>query len=104
MKSSGCNYLIRHNKAILLTKAEDLLEIMGWMEKKKHVKRQKELFIELSPDEKRIVGLLQTKETTHIDEINISSGLSSSATAAAILNLELQGVVGSLPGKMYKLL
>jgi DNA processing protein len=40
----------------------------------------------------------------HIDEINLRSGLSSSAAAAAILNLELQNVVASLPGKMYKLL
>ena len=39
----------------------------------------------------------------HIDEINIKSGLSSSAVAAAILNLELQSVVISLPGKIYKL-
>jgi DNA processing protein len=40
----------------------------------------------------------------HIDEINLSSGLSSSAAAAAILNLELQGLVAGMPGKMYKLL
>jgi DNA processing protein len=39
-----------------------------------------------------------------IDEINLGSGLSSSTIAAAILNLELQNVIASLPGKMYKLL
>jgi DNA processing protein len=39
----------------------------------------------------------------HIDEINFKSGLSSSAIAAAILNLELQHIVSSLPGKMYQL-
>ncbi len=38
-----------------------------------------------------------------IDEINIRSGINSSAVAAAILNLELQDVVASMPGKMYKL-
>ncbi|WP_315821112.1 hypothetical protein [Paraflavitalea speifideaquila] len=31
------------------------------------------------------------------------SGLSSSTLAAAILNMELQGVVQCLPGKRYKL-
>lgn len=103
-KSSGCNYLIKNNKAILLTDAGELLEVMGWTEKKLKPKKQKELFIELSADEKTIVQILQEKEAIPIDEINLRSGLSSSAAAAAILNLELQGVVGSMPGKMYKLL
>jgi DNA processing protein len=103
-KSSGCNHLIKNNKAILLTDADELLEVMGWKERKAKAKKQKELFIELSPEERQIVQLLQQKETVAIDEINLSLGLSSSTIAAAILNLELQNVVASLPGKMYKLL
>lgn len=104
-KSAGCNYLIKTNKAMLLTDAEELIEVMGWEEKSKKskVKSQKELFIELSKDEKIIVDILKEKESVHIDELNFHSGLSSSATAAAILNLELQGVLTVLPGKMYKL-
>jgi len=103
--SSGCNHLIKYNKAILLTDAEELLDVLGWKEKKKErVKQQKELFIELSSEEKQIIQLLQEKEMVHIDEINLGSGLSSSAAAAAILNLELQSVIASLPGKMYKLI
>ena len=103
--SSGCNHLIKYNKAILLTDADELLDVLGWKEKKKEkVKQQKELFIELSSEEKQIVQLLQEKEMVHVDEINLRSGLTSSAAAAAILNLELQNVVASLPGKMYKLL
>ena len=103
LKSSGCNHLIKYNKAILLTDADELLDVMGWKEKKLKPKKQKELFIELSPEEKQIIQLLQEKETVAIDEINLSIGLSSSTIAAAILNLELQNVVISLPGKMYKL-
>ena len=34
-KSEGCNYLIKNNKACLITSAEDLLEDMGWKEYKK---------------------------------------------------------------------
>jgi len=102
-KSSGCNHLIKYNKAILLTDAEELLEVMGWKEKKTKSKKQKELFIELSAEEKQVIQLLQQKEIVSIDEINIISGLSSSTVAAAILNLELQNVVTSLPGKMYTL-
>jgi len=103
--SSGCNHLIKYNKAILLTDAEELLHVLGWKENKQEkVKQQKELFIELSAEEKQIIQLLQEKETVHIDEINLRSGLTSSTAAAAILNLELQNVIASLPGKMYKLL
>lgn len=102
--SAGCNHLIKYNKAILLTDAEELLDVLGWKEKKAAVKKQRELFIELTPDEKVIIGLLQTKETAHIDEINTNSGLSSSSVASAILSLELQGVVQSKPGKLYKLI
>src|SRR6185369_4719216 len=105
-KSEGCNYLIRTNKAMLLTNAQELIEMMGWEEKKQKskVKSQKEIFIELTKDEKIVVDILKEKQTVHIDEINLRSGLSTSAIAAAILNLELKNVVQGLPGKMYELM
>lgn len=103
-KSIGCNYLIKNNKAMLLTEATELIQIMGWEEQKKSItKKQKELFIQLSADEKIITELLKMQESVSIDDLNLKSGLSSSAVAAAILNLELQNVVQSLPGKMYML-
>lgn len=101
--SAGCNHLIKYNKAILLTDANELLEIMGWKEKKLPGKKQRELFIDLSPEEENIYRLLQSKETLHIDEIHSHISCSSSTIAAAILNLELQGIVQSQPGKMYRL-
>ncbi len=103
-KSAGCNYLIKNNKAVLLTDAQELIELMNWEPRKKPVvKKQKELFIELSPEEKLVIDILKEKESVHIDEINLKSGLSSSSVAAAILNLELQNVVLSLPGKLYQI-
>lgn len=103
-KSEGCNYLIKNNKAALINTAADLLENMGWNEQqKKTVKKQRELFIEFTPDEKVIVDILQLKENTQIDELYFKSGLSSSAVAQALLMLEMQGLVISLPGKIYQL-
>jgi DNA processing protein len=102
-RSSGCLKLIQQNKAMLFTNTAQLVETMGWEEKKQKLRtHQRELFIELSADEKRITGLLQDTSLP-IDELYFKSGLSSSSVAAAILNLELQGVIVSLPGKMYKL-
>ena len=104
-KSAGCNHLIKNNKAILLTDTQQFLEIMGWDNTATRPKTsQKELFIELTDDEKIITGLLQENENVSIDELVLKSGCSSSALAAAILNLELKNVIQSLPGKMYRLL
>jgi len=104
-KSSGCNHLIKNNKAILLTDAQQFIEIMGWDEAPARSKKnQKELFIELSDDEKNVINILHEKDSVPIDELVFKSGCSSSALAAAILNLELKNVVQSLPGKMYRLM
>lgn len=103
-KSAGCNYLIKSNKACLITEANDVIELLGWQKFKIKSKPQRELFIDLSEDEKIIVNILKEKEGIHIDELYLKSGLSSSAVASAILNLELQNIVLTLPGKMYRLM
>lgn len=104
-KSAGCNTLIKTNKAVLLTDPQQLIELMGWEDEpvKKEKRIQRALFIEMAPEEKIIAGILAEKEMVSIDEINLLSGLSSSAVAGALLNLELQSVVLSLPGKQYRL-
>ena len=104
-KSEGCNYLIQSNKAVLIRNGNDIAEQMGWEERKtkKENSRQKEIFITLSDEEKIIVELLKQKETVSIDELTINCNLNSSIIASVLLTLELQGVVQSLPGKMYGL-
>lgn len=103
-KSEGCNYLIKNNKAALINSADDFLEMMNWRPSPKSaVKKQRELFIELSPDEKIVVDILQQQDHIQIDELYFKSGLSSSAVATALLMLEMQNIVLSLPGKVYKL-
>jgi DNA processing protein len=103
-KSSGCNYLIKTNKAALLTDADQLVEAMGWTSKKPKAKKQKELFIELTADEQVLLDILKEKESIHIDELFLKSGMTSSNVASAMLSLEFQNVVMSLPGKIYKML
>jgi DNA processing protein len=103
-RSEGCNYLIKNNKSLLITSADDLLHIMNWKEAPKKVKQQRELFIELTEEERIITDILSTQDTIQIDQLYFKSGLSSSAVAQALLMLEMQGVVSSLPGKVFKLL
>ncbi|MEJ7611680.1 MAG: DNA-processing protein DprA [Ferruginibacter sp.] len=101
--SEGCNSLIKSNKAQLITGADDLLEIMNWKAVPKKIKVQREMFIELTPDEKIITDLLGKEENMQIDRLYLRSGLSSSAAANALLMLEMQGIVTVLPGKVFKL-
>lgn len=104
-RSEGCNYAIRNNKASLITCSQDLLNMMNWAESAPKPKRlQRQLFIEFTPSEKVLYDILQQKDQVHIDEIFLNSNMSSSAVASALLTLEMQNVVASMPGKMYRLL
>ncbi len=103
VRSAGCNQLIRNNKALLITCADDLLQIMNWKDSPKKIRPQRQLFIELTSEEKTITEILGAQENTHIDQLYLKSGLSSSSAANALLMLEMQGVVVAMPGKMYKL-
>lgn len=104
-KSSGCNSLIKNNKAVLLTGANDLLDMMNWENdrQKPATNRQKALFVDLNDDERKVVSILSEKAATHIDELQQRTGLSVSTIASLTLTLELQNVVVSLPGKLYQL-
>jgi DNA processing protein len=103
-KSAGCNELIRNNKAVLLQDPQQFVEMMGWSEKEKREPLlQKQLFIDLSPEEQRVVELLRKHEYVSIDELNFQTGISSSAIAAALLNLEMKGLLKALPGKRFRL-
>lgn len=102
-KSEGCNFLIKNNKANVITSSNDVLDFMNWNDDRKvKPKPQRELFIELSEAEKKIFDLVTTADTISVDQIFLSSGLSNSTVAAALLSLEMHGLVSSLPGKMYK--
>ncbi len=99
--SSGCNWLIQTQKATLVNSAEDIKKTMGWeKESKKNVQRQ--LFIELKQDETHIANMFKDKEIRHIDEIHQMSHLNYSTTAAALLSLEVKGIIKSLPGNLLQ--
>jgi DNA processing protein len=105
-KSCGCNELIRMNKAILITDATELIEAMMWSERQadeKKSSRQRELFVQLTENEKKVVDILMEKRTAHVDELKMGSKMSNSAAAAAILSLEMQGLISAMPGSIYVL-
>lgn len=105
-QSAGCNYLIKQNKAALLTGPEDVLALMGWQEKTAAGKApvvQPGLFPELSEDEQLIMSLFREKSQRHLEELYLQTRLSGSQVATAVFNLEMQSVLRSLPGQLYEL-
>ena len=102
--SEGCNFLIRNNKAALLTGAADLAYILGWEKagSSKLVTEQLVLPIDLSTDERLIFEILQQHKTPiAIDDITIKTNMATSKLAMNLLNMEMQGFIRSLPGKTY---
>lgn len=100
--SSGCNYLIKSNQAALIESVEDLEYIMGWERGEKPDKAtQKQLFVELSEQERLIYDLLQLRQRETLDNLSLGSGLPVSKTSTLLLEMEFKGVVKALPGKVY---
>ena len=101
--SEGCNALIKNNKAAMIQSATDLVNAMGWEPKKgQKAPQQNKLFVELNPEEERIVNELRKKENITIDELCLICKFPMSKVSSILLTLEFSGVVKSMPGKTYR--
>ncbi len=102
--STGCTSLIKTNRAALVEKPEDILYIMGWdKEKTKKEPVQQKLFIQLEPDQETIYSILKEHGECSIDKLCVESKMNAGKIATALLNLEFEGLIKSLPGKMYRI-
>jgi len=99
--SRGCHFLIKTNRAALVESGNDIAYMMGWEDIIVEKKTQKELFVNLSDEEKLIMKTILENEELAIDQITIKTKLNTSKVAASLLNLEFEGLVKSLPGKLY---
>jgi len=102
--SEGCNFLIRNNKAALLTSGADLAYILGWERPggSAPAKAQLALPIDLEPAESLIFDAIrQNTGALGIDDLTIKTNLPLSQLAMSLLTLEMQGYIRSLPGKTY---
>lgn len=105
----GTNNLIRDNKATLITSAEDFVNLMGWANDNQLLKAKKngierQLFPELNDNEKQIASLLANNNNMQISVISMRSGLTIPTISAALLNMEMQGIVRQMAGGIYHLI
>lgn len=103
-QSKGCNFLIKKQRAQLIESAEDIKKIMSWDQQKEDNQNiQRSFFIDLDETQTMIVNIIKDKAKISIDDLTIQSEMNMSKLTANLLDLELKGIIQTLPGKCYKL-
>lgn len=102
-QSIGCNNLIKHQKAHMLTMPLDVPYILNWeLGGDKQPVIQKQLFVELDATEKVIYNYLKDNDKQQLDVIAINCQLPIFKVSGTLLNMELKGVIRPLPGKLFE--
>ena len=76
--------------------------MMGWQHQQKPAGTQKKLFIDLNADERQIMKLLEETDELSIDQIAAECGMPVSKISYLLINLEFNGLLKCLPGKLFK--
>lgn len=122
--NTGTNALIKRNVAHLIESADDIIHWMKWNPEKSSTidatnlnsgeingsfdlnsvqhpqKKQKSLFEILNPVEEEILNLL-ANQAKHIDELLILSQIPIHQLTLSLLELELKGLIKTMPGKYF---
>lgn len=103
--SSGCNFLIRKNKAHILTSVSDFMEEMDWRPSGiKMEAKERCLFPELEGNARVVYDFLRFKrEPCSVDSIHASTTLPVATVMSVLGELEFDGIVVRLPGNRYEL-
>lgn len=102
--SKGCNTLIKTDKAQAITCAEDIIYLLNWDIKKEKPHQQTQLFVELSPEEEKIMETLRKLGKAELDDLALESKMPGHKVASYLLNLELNNLIRPLPGNQYEAL
>ncbi|WP_425076464.1 DNA-processing protein DprA [Psychroserpens sp. S379A] len=103
-QSLGCNNLIKYQQAHVLSNPMDVPYILNWeLEAKEKPVIQKQLFVELTSEEKIIFNYLKDNDKQLLDVIALECKMPIFKVASVLLNMELKGIIRPLPGKLFEL-
>jgi DNA processing protein len=107
ISARGCNELIRKGYAQLIDGAEDLIRTMGWKTKQEKAGGVQTSLIglmdDLTPAQQTLLTQLDAaEEGLHINVLVQQSGMEYGEVSSELTMLELQGLVRSLPGGIYR--
>lgn len=101
--STGCNNLIKQQKAHMITSAADLVYLLNWDVQEKETQAvQKQLFVTLDDTERSVYDYLQKNGKQMLDQIALECQLPIFKASSTLLNMEIKGVVRPLRGKLFE--
>jgi DNA processing protein len=103
--SFGTNNLIRTGKARMVLTANDIIEDMGWVVKPKSEDQAvdvDEAVESLSPPQRAVLEAFNSAATLDWPGLMGATGLTMGELSMVIMDLELMGLIRSLPGKRYE--
>jgi len=102
--SSGCNHLIKVNKAYLIENTEDLVYFLGWQKGIEKPALRSNKYDALPLEQLAIINILKEKDKSELDYLTQSTGYSLSEISVLLLDMEFKGIIQALPGKCYRLI
>jgi len=101
--SAGCHWLIKTQRAQLVTSGAEIAYHLGWIKEELKPKPvQKKLFVQLEPLEQKLFDLLQNDGQQELDLLALSAQLPIHQVSSLLITLELKGMVRPLPGKRFE--
>lgn len=99
--SAGCNRLIRDNKAVLVTSAEDVVKQLGWKPAERTAPAEPQLFPVYTPQQERVLEALCQADNLTIDRLSALTQIAVSELSDLLFDLEELHAVRRLPGNRY---
>lgn len=104
--SQGCNELVSHNKAALITSAYDFVEAMNWetsASKKSADYLQTKLFPELSPEESIVMTALnENSDGMQVNQMVVQLNIPINKLLPLLFEMEMKGYVKAVAGGYYR--
>lgn len=101
--SKGCNELIKQQQAQLITSGEDIISFLNWEEKTQQVKTVDPVIESLDNNETQIVSAFKELGQLNLEKLASNTAIQTNQLLVHLFNLEMKGLVRSLPGKLYGL-
>ncbi|MDD4590253.1 MAG: DNA-processing protein DprA [Parabacteroides sp.] len=105
--SKGCNNLIKTNKAGLITSAADVISAMRWnsdMKTSGKTSVQTEMFFPENTQLSQIVLLIEKNGEIEINELSLLAKVPIHQLSPLLFELEMNGIIKTLPGNVYKII
>ena len=102
-QSKGCNKLIKTHKASLIESINDIEYIMQWQSSSQNKQLDLQIPAKMTDEENKIYQIIKDEISINIDVLSRKANCSISDLSVILLNLELNGLIKSYPGNLYKI-